>query len=104
MTLRNVLERDTAALSGISARVEPDGSVVWTRAGMAFATVSPDGQAAEFALDPSVAEAATRTPDVEPSERGRGWVRFAPVLLDDHAEDRAAAWLNSAYRRAAPLA
>ena len=104
MTLRNVLERETAALPGISASVEPDGSVVWARAGTSFAAVSADGLTAEFALDPPVADAATRTPDVERSHRGRGWVRFAPPLLDDHGEDRAGAWLTSAFRRAAPLA
>ncbi len=104
MSLRNVLERETAALPGISAHVEADGSVVWVRAGRSFAAVSADGLAAEFALDPPVAEAATRTPDVERSPRGRGWVRFAPPLLDDHGADRAAAWLTSAFRRTAPLA
>ncbi len=104
MTLRTVLERETAALPGISASVEADGSVVWARSGTSFAAVSADGLAAEFALDPPVAEAATRTPDVERSRRGRGWVRFAPSVLDDHGQDRAAAWLTSAFRRTAPLA
>ena len=54
---------------------------------------------AEFALDPPVASAAARTPDVSPSPRGPGWVRFGPGVLDDHAADRATAWFASAHRR-----
>ena len=49
-------------------------------------------------LRPAVAAAALRTPDVEASPRGRGWVRFAPPELDDFARDRAIAWLESAVR------
>jgi len=39
---------------------------------------------------------------VTASERGPGWVRFAPTVLDDHAADRAVAWLASAHRRLEP--
>ena len=77
----------------------PDGGVTWSRGGRPFAAVSGDGRAAEFALDPAVAAAATRTPDVGPSSRGAGWVRFAPATLDDHGRDRATAWFESAHRR-----
>ncbi len=41
-------------------------------------------------------------PTPSPSERGAGWVKFAPVELDDHAADRALAWLASAHRRLGP--
>jgi hypothetical protein len=54
----------------------------------------------EVRLRPAVADAALKTPDVAPSGRGRGWVRFAPSELDDFARDRAAAWLESAVRLA----
>jgi hypothetical protein len=54
----------------------------------------------EVALDPAVAAAAQRTPDVTSSPRGPGWVRFRPRVLDGHAVDRAQAWLRSAHRGA----
>ena len=58
----------------------------------------------EVRLRPAVADAALRTPDVGPSDRGRGWVRFAPSVLDDFARDRAVAWLESAVRLAVEAA
>ena len=44
--------------------------------GRLFAVVAPDGL--EVVLDPAVAEAARRTPDVTVSARGPAWVRFQP--------------------------
>jgi hypothetical protein len=55
---------------------------------------------AELRLAPPVAAAAIRTPDTEPSARGSGWVTFRPDTLDGHANDRAEAWLTSAWRLA----
>ena len=55
----------------------------------------------ETALDPAVAAAAQRTPDVTTSPRGPSWVRFRPVHPDRFALDRAEAWLRSAHRGAA---
>lgn len=102
MNLRTLLEEEAADLPGTQASTEPDGSLTWTRAGREFARASADGTLAEFALDPTVAEAAARTPDVGLSQRGPGWVAFDPRDLDDHAADRAVAWLTSAHRRAEP--
>jgi hypothetical protein len=102
MNLRELLEEEGAGLPGAEPSLGPDGSIIWSRAGHAFATVTADGSSAEFALDPLVADAATRTPDVSPSSRGTGWVTFSPTDLDDHAADRAVAWLASANRRAEP--
>ena len=102
MNLRDLLEEEAADLAGTEPASGPDGSVTWARTGRPFAAVSADGSSAEFALDPAVADAATRTPDVNPSDRGPGWVVFAPRELDDHAADRAVAWLASAHRRAEP--
>jgi hypothetical protein len=102
VNLRELLEDEASDLPGIEPIVGPDGSVTWTRAGRPFAVVAADGSVAEFALDPAVADAAARTPDVQPSARGVGWVAFAPTALDDHGADRAAAWLASAYRRIQP--
>jgi len=80
-------------------RTAADGSTVeWSIAGITFAAVS--GGSAEFRLDPLVAKAALRTPDTADSGRGPDWVAFSPPELDQHAIDRATAWLASAWRRA----
>jgi hypothetical protein len=71
----------------------------WSRGGVAFAVLRPG--AIEVRLDPAIAAAAARTPDVAPSPRGRDWVRFSPRALDGHAVDRLTAWLELAGRRAA---
>jgi hypothetical protein len=65
---------------------------------MGFAVLRPG--AIEVRLDAAIAAAATRTPDVAPSPRGKDWVRFSPRELDGHAIDRLTAWLELAYRRA----
>ena len=102
MNLRELLEEEAAGLPGVEPSLESDGSVAYSRAGRPFAVVSGDGESAEFALDALVADAATRTPDVSPSSRGPCWVTFSPQDLDDHAADRATAWLASAHRRTEP--
>ncbi len=102
MTLRELLGDAVGQLDGVVTDLEPDGTVLWSRAGRSFASVDPGGAVAEFALDPAVAAAAARTPDVRLSGRGEGWVSFAPEVLDDHAADRAVAWLASAHRRLGP--
>lgn len=102
MTLREVIEA-AAAQYGLDARTETgdDGSVSWSRGEQVFATISADGTTASFLLDPLVAGAAARTPDVRASSRGRGWVEMAPRVVDGHAADRAGAWFLSAFRRLA---
>lgn len=102
MTLGELLADEAAGLPGAVSTAEPDGSSTWSRGGRPFAIVSADGAAAEFALDPAVADAATRTPDARRAERGPGWVVFAPSVVDDHASDRAVAWFASAHRRLGP--
>lgn len=100
MTLREVI--DAAAVQfGLDALVETaaDGSTTWSRGDQAFATLSADGTTASFLLDPLVAGAAARTPDVRASARGRGWVDMSPRIVDGHAADRAGAWFLSAFRR-----
>jgi hypothetical protein len=99
MNLRELLEAEATELPGAEPSRGPDGSITWSRGNRPFAAVTPDGSSAEFALDPAVADAATRTPDVTLSSRGPGWVTFTPNELDDHAADRAVAWLASAHRR-----
>jgi hypothetical protein len=99
MSLRDLLEEEAAELPGTEATVGPDGSITWSRGNRPFAVLTRDGASAEFALHPAVADAATRTPGVTTSSRGPGWVTFNPSELDDHAADRAAAWLASAHRR-----
>jgi hypothetical protein len=102
MTLGDLLVDAAGQLEEVKTELGADGTVTWSRAGRAFATLAPDGDSAAFALDPAVAAAAVRTPDVHPSSRGPGWVVFAPEDLDDHAADRAVAWLASAHRRLDP--
>jgi hypothetical protein len=99
VSFRAVLEEAAVGLSDVGTAAEPDGSPGWSRGGRLFVVLSADGSAAEFALDPAVAAAAARTPDVVLSGRGPGWVRFSPTVLDDHGVDRAVAWFGSAYRR-----
>lgn len=101
MMLRVVLEEEGSDLPDTVIAEAVDGSLTWSRGGRVFAVASLDGDRAEFGLDPVVADAATRTPDVTPSARGAGWVVFAPQAIDDHAADRAVAWLASAHRRSA---
>ncbi|MEO8571862.1 MAG: hypothetical protein ABI553_09190 [Chloroflexota bacterium] len=96
-----MLDDSAGDLEGIDVTTGAGGELTWSHAGRRFAVLSGDGRAADFELDPAVAAAATRTPDVAPSGRGPGWVRFAPAALDDHGADRASAWLASAYRRVA---
>ncbi len=81
------------------SRADVDDGVVWRRAGQPFASLA--GDVLEVRLQPPVARAALRTPDARASERGDGWVRFGPSELDRFAADRAAAWLESAWRHAA---
>jgi hypothetical protein len=100
VNLREVLDAASAQY-GLDARVATadDGSVTWSRGDQVFAVVSADGETASFLLDPLVAGAAARTPDVRASARGRGWVDLSPRTVDGHAADRAGAWFLSGYRR-----
>jgi hypothetical protein len=100
VNLADVLREAARELADIDATEDAAAAVAWSRAGRLFATLSADGTAAEFALDPAIAAAAARTPDVTPSERAPGWVRFRPSIADEHALDRAEAWFESAHRRA----
>jgi hypothetical protein len=93
--LEALLLEAAAALEGAVVSSTGEGHEV-TAAGIVVAAFGAD--ALEARLRPAVASAALRTPDTSPSERGRGWVRFAPAALDDFARDRALAWLESAVR------
>ncbi|MGH2473894.1 MAG: hypothetical protein ACRDIL_01415 [Candidatus Limnocylindrales bacterium] len=99
MTLREVLEAAAAAAPDVIATAAADGATVWAVRGVEFATLSSDGTQAAFLLDPIVAGAATRTPDVARSQRGPGWVEMRPAVFDGHAADRANAWFLSGHRR-----
>ncbi len=100
MNLRELLTEAAAGTPEIESAAGPAGQVVWSARGRPFAVLAGDG-AAEFALDPAVAAAACRTPDVVPSGRGPEWVLFRPAVLDEHGADRARAWFESAHRRLA---
>jgi hypothetical protein len=102
VNLRDLLGDAAASHLDVDASDGPDGSVTWAAVGQPFAVLAGDGSTAEFRLDPAVAAAAIRTPDVSASNRGPGWVTFRPAALDVHAADRAAAWFASAHRRLTP--
>lgn len=102
MTLRELLDSAAAEFDDVSAQTLPDGSVAWDRQGAVFTTLEAGGTEATFRLDPVLATAARRTPDVGAAARGPEWVRFHPSDVDAHAEDRARAWFVAAHRRAAP--
>ena len=89
-----VLEQ-AALLEGAEETVI-DGGLELRLDGEPFAAVR--GGAVDLRLRPEVGAAALRTPDVVDSPRGPGWVRFEPPVLDGFARDRAAAWLESAWR------
>ena len=100
MTLGEVLAAAAAELPDVVAAAEPSGEVEWSVAGVTFAVLAPDGGAAAFLLDPIVAGAAARTPDVVATPgRGPGWVELRPRIADGHMEDRARAWFLSGHRR-----
>jgi hypothetical protein len=102
VSLRALLGDVADGLGDVEVATGPGDEVTWSVVGRPFAALSADGLGAEFALDTAVAAAATRTPDVVPSQRGPGWVLFRPIVVDDHAANRAEAWFASAHRRLTP--
>jgi hypothetical protein len=99
VTLGEVLAAAAASVPNCVPTTEADGTTAWSAAGVTFATLSADGLRASFLLDPIVAGAAARTPDVTPLTRGPGWVELRPHVVDGHATDRATAWFLSGHRR-----
>ena len=98
-TLLDVFEEAAADTPEVEVVKAPDGSMTWAAHGRVFAELSADGSAATFLLDPIVAGAAARTPEVSRSARGPGWVEMRPKSIDGHVADRAGAWFISGYRR-----
>lgn len=94
--------RDLAleAIDGLDDVTSAPGLDVTTysRAGHPFAALTEG--AIEVRLEPLVATAALRTPDTTESDRGRGWVRFAPPALDRFSADRVIAWIEHGWRHA----
>lgn len=99
MTLREILEAAAAATPDVVVHPDSDGAISWSVRDRVFAILSADGATASFLLDPIVAGAAARTPDVARSERGPGWVDLTPTVVDGHVADRAGAWFLSGHRR-----
>ncbi len=97
LTLEVVVDDVVGDLDPVSRRADRSATV-FERGDRAFAVLA--GDSLEVRLDPTVAAAALRTPDTDASQRGRGWVTFSPSLLDQMAVDRAAAWLEYAWRHA----
>ncbi len=99
MTLREVIDSAAAAMPDVAVGAGPGGTVTWAVGGRVFAELAADGASAMFWLDPIVAGAAARTPDVTRSQRGPGWVELRPRAVDGHVADRAGAWFLSGHRR-----
>jgi len=99
MTLREILEASATETLGVEVASDPDGETSWSFDGTVFAILSADGSSVSFLLDPIVANAAARTPDVKRSRRGPGWVDMTPRVVDRHVYDRARAWFLSGHRR-----
>jgi hypothetical protein len=94
----SVFVEEAAADLEAAVRRPTDDGAEWSIGGIVFAAVRRG--IAEFRLARPVVDAALRTPGTARSERGADWVAFAPDQLDQHAMDRATAWLASAWRRA----
>jgi len=99
VTLRVVLDAAAATTPDVTVTTETEGSIAWSVRGTTFAVLSADGASASFLLDPIVAGAAARTPEVSRSARGAGWVELRPRVVDGHVADRAGAWFLSGHRR-----
>lgn len=97
-TMADVLDA-AATEAGVEGERQADGTTTWSGAAGPFVVLGADGRGAEFRLDPTLAEAATRTPDTTSSPRGPAWVAFTPLDLDGQGVDRALAWFAAAARR-----
>jgi len=96
-TLDERVESVLEELEGVIRR--RDGPLVLLAVGARmFACLGADFL--EVGLEPSIATAALRTPDTQPSMRGAGWIVFMPRSADQFALDRAEAWVRLAHRRA----
>jgi hypothetical protein len=98
-TLLDVLEEAATDTPDVEVAKAADGTTQWTVRDTVFAELSADGSAVSFLLDPIVAGAAARTPEVSRSARGPGWVAMRPRVVDGHVADRAGAWFISGHRR-----
>lgn len=97
-SLSTVLAIHAASMADLGTANE-GSSTTYLRGDRPFAVVEPDG--GSFLLGRAIVAAALRTPDTRPSERGPDWIAFRPNELDTFAIDRATAWLEAAWRRAA---
>jgi hypothetical protein len=97
-TLTAVLDA-AATRAGVEGERQADGGTTWSGIAGPFVVLARDGASVDFRLDPTLADAATRTPDTTTSGRGRTWVTFTPRDLDAHAIDRVLAWFSAAARR-----
>ncbi len=87
------------SLAGVAMHGQPPAELEYARDGVVFAT-RPSADVIELRLGAEIAEAARRTPNVQPSARGDEWVHFAPAAWDAHAADRLEAWFRVAWRAA----
>lgn len=91
------IDRLAHELEGIGRR-ESGPAVEFVRGGIVFAVRERGGHS--FRLRPEIVEAALRTPDTSPSERGAEWVALDSTAADAFTLDRAKAWFETAWRLA----
>ncbi len=85
-----------AELGDVAADAQA-GALRYARAGKVFAVAR--GESVELRLRADVADAALRTPDTAPSDRGEEWIAFTPPSwADPLARDRLVAWFRLAWR------
>lgn len=87
----------TESLDGAAATTTA-GATELARDGSVFARVIETGL--EVRLPADIAEAAKRTPDTATIDDDAEWLRFEPASDEQHALDRAEAWLLTAWRHA----
>lgn len=80
--------------------VELSATREYAHDGIAFAHRTGE-ESIDFRLGAEIGEAARRTPDTQPSNRGPDWMSFSPKAWDDMAVDRLRAWFRVAWKLAA---
>jgi hypothetical protein len=79
--------------------VELSATREYAHSGIAFAHRTGE-ESIDLRLGPEIGEAALRTPDTHPSDRGHDWVSFSPKVWDELSVDRLRAWFRVAWKLA----
>ena len=97
LSLPAIVEAAARSLEGVTSAV--DGATTTLQRGDRPFAILLEGTLSVH-LGRELAGAAVRTPDAAAGTDGEGWVDFRPSVLDQYAADRAASWIEAAWRRA----